>query len=160
MHWDLVLITALWWVFIGAILTAAIYMGIRRSVARTGWVRRTWIEWIQGLVLVVVVFAPVFVGIASDYGSRGLQMTPEAAEAASRLVGALIVVVSVYSYGFSAAAPSGCCLALSAASSEHLELRPGASRLRRSRGFDDEAEFSRLLKWGDQEIVTTATERR
>ena len=60
MYWDLVLITALWWVFIGAILTAAMYLGIRRSVARTGWVRRTWTQWIRGLVLIVVVFAAVF----------------------------------------------------------------------------------------------------
>jgi hypothetical protein len=50
--------------------------------------------------LIVVVFAAVFVGIASDYGSRGLQVKPEVIEAASRLVGALIVVMSVYSYGF------------------------------------------------------------
>ncbi len=100
MYWDLVLITALWWVFIGAILTAAMYLGIRRSVARTGWVRRTWTQWIRGLVLIVVVFAAVFVGIASDYGSKGLQVKPEVIEAASRLVGALIVVMSVYSYGF------------------------------------------------------------
>lgn len=106
MHWDLVLITALWWAFIGAILTTANYLGIRRSMARTGWVRRTWIEWIRGLALVVGVFAAVFVGIASDYGSRGLHMTPEAAQAASRLVGALIIVVSVYSYGFLRGCPT------------------------------------------------------
>jgi len=100
MHWDLVLITALWWMFIGAILTAAVYLGIRLSVARTGWVRRTWNPWIRGLILIVVVFAAAFVGIASDYGARGLQVKPEAVEAASRLVGALVVVASVYSYGF------------------------------------------------------------
>ena len=42
MHWNLVLFTALWWAFIGTILTAAVSLGVTLRVTRAAWVRRTW----------------------------------------------------------------------------------------------------------------------
>lgn len=56
MHWNLVLFTALWWAFIGTILSAAMSLGVTLRVTRAAWVRRTWRGWLQGLVLILLVF--------------------------------------------------------------------------------------------------------
>jgi len=100
MHWNLVLFTALWWAFIGTILTAAMSLGVTLSVTRAGWVRRTWRRWLQGLVLILLVFGAALVGTSGDFRTEQPAFRPEAIEAASRLLGALVVVASVYSYAF------------------------------------------------------------
>jgi len=95
MHWNLVLFTALWWAFIGTILTAAMSLGVTLSVTRAGWVRRTWRRWLQGLMLILVAFGASLVGTAGDFRTEQPAFRPEAIETASRLLGALVVVAAV-----------------------------------------------------------------
>ena len=100
MHWNLVLFTARWWAFIGTILTAAMSFGVTLSVTRAGWVRRTWRRWLQGLVLILLVFGAALVWTFGDFRTEQPAFRLEAIETASRLLVALVVVASVYAYAF------------------------------------------------------------
>ena len=76
MHWNLILFTARWWAFIGTILTAAMSLGVTLSVTRAGWVRRTWRRWLQGLVLILLVFSAAFVGTFGDFARSSQSSDP------------------------------------------------------------------------------------
>ena len=76
MHWNLVLFTALWWAFIGTILTAAMSLGVTLSVTRAGWVRRTWRRWLQGLVLILLVFGAALVGTPGTFARSNQPSDP------------------------------------------------------------------------------------
>jgi len=93
----------------GTILTAAMSLGVTLSVTRAGWVRRTWRRWLQGLVLILLVFGAALVGTSGDFRTEQPAFSPEAIETASRLLGALVVVASVYSTPSCAAGPDGRC---------------------------------------------------
>ncbi len=61
-----------------------------------GWIGR----WLQGLVLILLVFGAALVGTSEAFRTEQPAFRPEAIETASRLLGALVVVASVYSYAF------------------------------------------------------------
>jgi hypothetical protein len=50
MHWDLVLVTVVGWVFVTGILAVAMYLYV---TVRTGWLRRFWNRVVRGLALLV-----------------------------------------------------------------------------------------------------------
>ncbi|MGH7429328.1 MAG: hypothetical protein ACREJ4_13380 [Candidatus Methylomirabilaceae bacterium] len=97
MYWNLVLSTAIWWALIGAVLGAAMHWGV--TLSRRGWVRRR-ARWVKGLGLIVVAFALVFIGSASDFRTEELTLKPQTVALASRFFGALITAAAVYTYGF------------------------------------------------------------
>src|SRR5437879_11905542 len=58
-----------------------------RSVTRAEWVRRTWRRWLQGLVLILLVFGAALVRISGDFRTEQPAFRPEAIETPSRLLG-------------------------------------------------------------------------
>jgi hydrogenase/urease accessory protein HupE len=95
MDWQLVVVTAFWWWVVGAVLVAAMWWGVMLSRPRVGVRARRPTRWLQGFALLVAAFAA-----ATDYREDRLTVIPEAMATASRLVGALLTVTGVYSYGF------------------------------------------------------------
>ena len=57
-------------------------------------------RWFQEVVLILLVFGAALVGTSGDFRKKQSAFRPEAIETASRLLGALVVVASVYSYAF------------------------------------------------------------
>jgi hypothetical protein len=100
MDWQLLVVTAFWWWIVGAVLVAAMWWGVMLSRPRVGVRARRPTRWLQGFAFLTAAFAAAFVGITTDYREDRLTVTPEAMATASRLVGALITVTGVYSYGF------------------------------------------------------------
>lgn len=71
----------------------------RHAQRAQGGVGQANVEWVaSGIVLILLAFGVALVGTAGEFRTEQLAFRPEAIETASRLLGAWVVVASVYSY--------------------------------------------------------------